>query len=290
MVPYFARTKLPRAGHGSEENARLCNVFWRPWTLCHHFTRPPHVPHITQLALPMSSWSGDSLSPSHVDRQSRLDAGVEGSQQTAVIAQAASDLSRSGDSLSMSHADRQSRLHADVGGSQQTAANAPAESDVSMPSVKRRRLQGKQDPEERQGSHAKSWAEYIRGNVLSNHAARLITNFLTATMARSAVEARHDESESEEDIDYDDDEHQYQPALDTVHAIINSNLEVSAKATERTAAFAQQQQRSIDIGRAIWSTERTTTSRSSFETGGNIRTDKVAEYTKAARKAGQAEE
>ena len=33
MVPVFRKQKLPSAKHTTEENARLCNVYMRPWTL-----------------------------------------------------------------------------------------------------------------------------------------------------------------------------------------------------------------------------------------------------------------
>ena len=45
-------------------------------------------------------------------------------------------------------------------------------------------------------SWAAAWERYIRGHVVTDHARRVTTTFLTATLARTAV---HDETEDEED-------------------------------------------------------------------------------------------
>ena len=50
-VPVFANTKMPRAGMKDEEKARLCSLYWRPWTLCADFSQTPHVPHLLQMRL-----------------------------------------------------------------------------------------------------------------------------------------------------------------------------------------------------------------------------------------------
>ena len=50
-VPVFADGKMPRANMQEEEKARLCNLFFRPWSMCADFAQVPHVPHMLQLPL-----------------------------------------------------------------------------------------------------------------------------------------------------------------------------------------------------------------------------------------------
>ena len=49
MVPTFVRSRLPRPGMPSEESAKLCSVYLRPWTLNKH-DADYYVPHLLQLA------------------------------------------------------------------------------------------------------------------------------------------------------------------------------------------------------------------------------------------------
>ena len=53
------------------------------------------------------------------------------------------------------------------------------------------------DTDQRAWSAAWNW--YIHGNVVSDHASRLITNFLTSTPARTFG---HDDSDEEEDENF----------------------------------------------------------------------------------------
>ena len=47
------------------------------------------------------------------------------------------------------------------------------------------------------GAYAVGWARYIDGNVVSDHAGRLITNFLAATMGSGQADDSSEEEESE---------------------------------------------------------------------------------------------
>ena len=70
-------------------------------------------------------------------------------------------------------------------------------------------------------SWASSWGSYIRGNVVSEHACRIITNFLTATMARTAADG--DSSEDEADDPHDDDVPPLCPSAEDVTALLNAS-------------------------------------------------------------------
>ena len=123
-IPVFANSKMPRAGMNDDEKARLCSVYFRPYTLCTDFAALPHVPHLLQLR----------LYPEPVVRR-------------------------------------------------------------------RKRSKGKAAAEETMPSWASSWARYIRGNVVSEHAARLIRRFLSLTLARSGGNGRDSDDEGEPEID-----------------------------------------------------------------------------------------
>ena len=72
-------------------------------------------------------------------------------------------------------------------------------------------------------SWADTWEQYIRGNVVTDHARRVITNFLRATLARTAA---HDESEVEEEgaaTVAQDEVKPLCPSLDELRDIIRSN-------------------------------------------------------------------
>ena len=103
-----------------EDKARLCSVYFRPWTLCIDFAAVPHVPHLLQMP----------LYPEPVVRH-------------------------------------------------------------------RRRVKGKAAAEETVASWANSWARYIRGNVVSEHAAQLIRRFLSLTLALSSYDGRESADDAE---------------------------------------------------------------------------------------------
>ena len=192
MVPAFTRSKLPRPGLSATENARLCSVYLRPWTLCSDFDE--YVPHLLQLA---------QLPPFR-------------------------------DPM-------------------------PEEERRSNPYGKR--IRGKawatQPP---RASWSEAWEWYIRGNVVTDHARGIITNFLTATLARTAS---HDESEEEDGgamaADPQEGVKQYTPSLEELHAIIRSS-ERGEDVGSAASRAKQEQTRTIRRARSMWSSQTSITS------------------------------
>ena len=71
-------------------------------------------------------------------------------------------------------------------------------------------------------SWSESWDRYVRGNVVSSHAQRLITNVLTVTQARTAAD---DESTDEEPEQHDADAPvPLNLSLDTVHEVLRTHV------------------------------------------------------------------
>ena len=68
-------------------------------------------------------------------------------------------------------------------------------------------------------SWARSWGVYIRGHVVSRHAQKLITNFLTATGARAAADDESTDEEAEGAVD--DDVEALRPTLNDVHQVLS---------------------------------------------------------------------
>jgi len=190
MVPIFAHSRLPRPSLAADENARLCSVYLRPWTLNKRDVGE-HVPHLLQLAQPpaIATVVGRRLraktSPSLVDPALMSDA----------------------------------------------------------PSVC-----GQQTP-----SWSAAWKWYIHGNVVSDHAARIITNFLTSTLAQTAVQ----DDSTEDDRDDDAGTRDYDavgplcPSLDNLHHILRTQVESHGQDGRATRA-SQEHARTIQRSRLMW--------------------------------------
>ena len=116
--------KMPRANMLAEEKAKLCSLFFRPWSLCADFAAVPHVPHLLQLPL------------------------------------------------------------------------------YPVPIVRRRkRGKGKPETKETEPSWTSSWARFIRGNIPSEHAARIIRRFLSLMVPRAGDNNnRHSDEEAESEM------------------------------------------------------------------------------------------
>ena len=99
------------------------------------------------------------------------------------------------------------------------------------PEVRRRaRQKRKARAEESMPSWASSWARYIRGNVVSQHAAQLIRRFLSLTLSRSGGDGgESDDSASEAG---EDDGHAAAPvsvALEEARKIMTIDAEKASK-------------------------------------------------------------
>jgi len=216
MVPVFQNTKLPRPGYSAEENARLCSVYFRPWTLHKNLAEPPHVPHLLQLA-----------------------------------------------------------MYPEV------AAPAPAAGDQPRRRLSRKRPLA-EGPEVPRNSWTASWGAYIRGNVVSEHASRLITNFLTATLARTAAD--DDSTDEEADDPHDDDFEPLCPSLDDVHKLLEATTPENDE--RQRSGIKQAHARAMRRGRFIWGAPAEEVEATVVDAAGDRPT--LTDYGKAARAAGRA--
>lgn len=155
----------------------------------------------------------------------------------------------------------------------------------------RRRLRGKTTPESSQRgrlpcahSWAISWGAYIRGHVVSEHASRLITNFPTAIMARTAGD---DESRDEEEDDpHDDDVPPLCPSVRDAEAILSVS-EALAEGELVTASARAHAQALWRSGR-VWRESDALSRPEASDTSGHR--PALFEYKKLARAAGRSEQ
>ena len=150
----------------------------------------------------------------------------------------------------------------------------------------RKRAKLKAAPEEAEASWAHSWTRYIRGNVVSDHAARLIRRFLSLTLARRCGDNAHnsdDDAKSEMD---DMDGHGAEAVklnLDEAHGILQFKADEEegdagdegSKGKTKKGTVAKRKQ-------SHWS-QKPNAGDGPWDTSGNIETNSIEEYKKAAR-------
>ena len=400
VVPIFHRSKLPRPGLAAEETARLCCVYFRPWTLCADHAQVPHVPHILQLAafptpeLTSVTQAGsatqaaaglaqDEDTPAQAASQAASAAQVSVQdpslavparrirgkcppppcgryQQQPTVSVRASEAidqpwaggptqagaafardevpgsqptvqaSTAGPAPSLAAPGRRTRgrprkqqptvstrtsdaidkpwagdptqadaalARDEVPGSQPTvqASNAAqAATSAPEPPAPARRCRGKrsrpgcgpqQQEQQAAPTWAASWERYIRGHVVSQHAQRLITNFLTATLARTSADD-DDQSDEEEGTGQakDDDHETLRPSLSEVHKLLRTQPRLDSNAGKLSKAELEHG-RAIQRGRSMWSSSSQMDSL--VDTSGDKPCLCVKELAKAARAAGE---
>ena len=152
---------------------------------------------------------------------------------------------------------------------------------------KRKRAKRKAAPEEAGASWAHSWARYIRGNVVSDHAARLIRRFLSLTLARRCgdnAQNSDDEAMSEKDDMEGIGAEAVKISLDDPHEILQLKEEkeeedaADNEAGKGGAKKARGSKRKLghwpqkpNAGDGLW------------DSSGNRETNATDEYKKAAR-------
>lgn len=155
---------------------------------------------------------------------------------------------------------------------------------------RRKRVKGKAAAEETLPSWASSWARYIRGNVVSEHAARLIRRFLSLTLARSGSNARNPDDEGDSEID-DLEGHGAVPVkvgLDEAHRIIRSEADGQDASAQGNVTAAKRLKNTKGV-LAHWSTKsRSSPSEGTWDCSGNHDTNQIEEYKKAAISFGKA--
>ena len=210
-VPVFASSKMPRAGMKEEEKARLCSLYFRPWSLCESLSAPPHVPHLLQLPL----------------------------YPTPVV-------------------------------------------------PRRMREKGKAAAEGKTPSWASSWVRYIRGNVVSEHSARLITRFLSLTMARSCGDGGNSEDDDEPDADGIEGEAAapLKLSLEEAHCIIKDDVNSADDSSHLSDKAAKRFRTTSDV-RARWS--QNPAAEGIWDSSGNRDTNLMEEFKAAAKHFGKAQ-
>ena len=210
-VPVFASSKMPRAGMKDEEKARLCSLYWRPWTLCADFSQTPHVPHLLQMC----------LYPELIVRHRKR-------------------------------------------------AKSKATVDETMP------------------SWAGSWGRYIRGNVVSEHAARLIRRFLALTLARSGNNGRESDDDAESGKE-DMEGHGAAPVklkLNEMHQILRINEDGEDGSEKQNDKQIDKLSKKTSNVRARWSLKLTAEG-GVWDSSGHHDTNRIEEYKKSARDLGR---
>ena len=143
----------------------------------------------------------------------------------------------------------------------------------------RMRAKSKATAEETMPSWAGSWGRYIRGNVVSEHAARLIKRFLSLTLARSSYKGQDSDDDAESGKE-DMEGHGAVPVklnLDEMHQIlrINEDGEDGSKLSKKTCN-----------ARARWSLKLTAEG-GAWDSSGHHDTNQIEEYKKSARDLGR---
>ena len=213
-MPVFSGSKMPRADMHDDEKARLCSVYFRPWTLCTDFEVTPHVPHLLHM----------------------------------------------------------------------TAYPEPAVRH-------RKRAKGKAAPEEAVASWASSWTRYIHGNVVSEHAARLIRRFLSLTLARRCGDNAHDSDDdamSEKDNMEGNAAEAVKISLDDAHEILrfNADKEEEDAAGDEGSKGTSNRRKGPKRKQSHWS-QQPNAGDGLWDTSGNMETNAIDEYKKAARSIGK---
>jgi len=317
MVPVFQHSKLPGPRRTSEENARLSSVYFRPWTLHAGHAMLPHVPHLLQLGMyPEPAPSTNTVNGAQQSR-ARADTAPESDAQTTKGDVVFSEAPPEAAPLDTGVRRRLTKKTC-VGVQPPDGTTLPSQCPAT-PTTKRRVSKKSSEghtttlgentqsatpnepligttviteTESPTGSleptWAASWGRYIRGNVVSRHDAQLITNFLTATLARTAGDDDSSDEEAEDLAEFEGEP--ICTSLEDVHALIRWE-DAPEHADANRSNSRQQRARAIRRVRSAWSSELTEeTAGNLVDTRGNVPNLGVLEYRKEIRKVNKAED
>ena len=321
MVPVFQHSKLPRPNRSSEENARLCSVYFRPWTLHAGHAMLPHVPHLLQLAMypqPLSSTAtttvteprlaepeviGDTAPESKLQKTENTDVRSEPpaedalsdtqvrrriTRKTSVLMQTPAEIAQPSQchatTATKRRVTKKSSERAPMTSGETAHALKPTDPITEPIDMKKRQPVTKAlEP-----TWSSSWAQYIRGNVVSQHDAQLITNFLTATLARTAGDDDSSDEEAEAPGEFEGEP--ICTSLEAVHAVIRG-ADNPEHVDASSSKSRQQRARAIRRVRTAWSSELPEEAAASFvDASGNLPKVGVFDYKKAIRKTRKAED
>ena len=138
-------------------------------------------------------------------------------------------------------------------------------------------------------SWAGSWSRYIRGNIVSEHAAKLIRRFLSLTLARSSYDGRESDDDAESGQE-NMEGHRAAPMkikLDDLHQLLRIS-------EERENDSQQQKEEQIDklslqtsSVRARWSADFRDSDGGAWDSSGHRDTNQIEEYKTAAKNLGR---
>ena len=133
-----------------------------------------------------------------------------------------------------------------------------------------------------------AWEWYVKGHVVSDHASRVITNFLTNTMAKSAPAGDSSEEEDEAGTRENDHVRPLRPSLDTLHKILREQHGALDEDAHMSRA-RKEQARTIKRTRAMWEADCVTVGGDvdAVDTSGAKPSLRVQEYGRAARALGK---
>ena len=136
---------------------------------------------------------------------------------------------------------------------------------TSMP--KRRRLtQKREDPGAGPRSYEAAWSWYVRGNIVSRHAQRIITQFLAASCSKSTSEDPRQQEEAQvlaenlhvmnSDVSLTRVHNVLSQIVARAHASEKAAADGEANADERLLKFSAQIQTAVRVGSELWGMEK----------------------------------
>ena len=135
------------------------------------------------------------------------------------------------------------------------------------PMPKRRRLtQKREDPGAEARSYEAAWRWYIRGNIVSRHAQRIITQFLAASCSKSTSEDPRQQEEAQvrgenlhamnSDVSLTRVHNVLSQIVARAHASEKAAADGEANADERLLKFSAQIQTAVRVGSELWGMEK----------------------------------
>ena len=158
------------------------------------------------------------------------------------------------------------------------------------PTVQHRvRGKSKATAEETMQSWAGSWSRYIRGNIVSEHAAKLIRRFLSLTLARSSYDGREsdDDAESEKENMEGHGADPMKIKLDDLHQILRINEACENDSQQQKEEQIDKLSQQTSSVRTRWSVSFRNSDDKPWDFSGHRDTNQIEEYKTAAKNLGR---
>ena len=158
------------------------------------------------------------------------------------------------------------------------------------PTVQHRvRGKSKATAEETMQSWAGSWSRYIRGNIVSEHAAKLIRRFLSLTLARSSYDGRESDDDAESGQE-NMEGHGADPMkikLDDLHQILRISEECENDSQQKKEEQIDKLSLQTSSVIARWSVKFPDSDGRPWDSSGHRDTNQIEEYKTAAKNLGR---